>query len=86
MFSPGEALQAFRWFDEAGGWPDLFSVWERYLVIYVGAAAMWLIAKKLKKRHQLKVLLTFLRLADCLCFHWVVHKDSQYFWIEPRCI
>jgi hypothetical protein len=59
MFSPGEALQAFRWFDEAGGWPDLFSVWERYLVIYVGAAAMWLIAKKLKKRHQLKVFLTF---------------------------
>lgn len=52
--SPGEALQAFRWFDEAGGWPDLFSVWERGLVIYAGAAVMWLIAKRLKKRHQLK--------------------------------
>lgn len=52
--SPGEALQAFRWFDVTGGWPDLFAAWERYLVIYAGAAVMWLIAKKLKKRHQLK--------------------------------
>jgi microsomal prostaglandin-E synthase 2 len=58
VFSPGEALQAFQWFDVAGGWPELFSAWERYLVIYVGAAAMWLIAKRLKKRHQLKVIYT----------------------------
>ena len=70
IFSPGEALQAFRWFDVTGGWPDLFAAWERYLVIYAGAAVMWLIAKKLKKRHQLKVqkvLRTYLR--QCCRIH-----------------
>jgi len=52
--SPGEALDAFQWFDEVGNWPNLFKVWERYLVIYVGALAMYLIGKRLKKRHNLK--------------------------------
>nr|CAD7449354.1 unnamed protein product [Timema bartmani] len=49
-----EALQAFHWFSEVGEWDKLFSPWERSLVIYVGACAMWLIGKRLKKRHNLK--------------------------------
>jgi len=49
-----EALATFQWFDTAGNWPALFSTWERYLVIYFGAAVMWLIAKRLKKRHSIK--------------------------------
>ncbi|KAG5898251.1 hypothetical protein JTB14_029629 [Gonioctena quinquepunctata] len=49
-----EALQAFNWFSEVGEWENNFPSWERYLIIYVGASAMWLIGKRLKKRHGLK--------------------------------
>lgn len=52
--TPSESLEAFRWFDEVGDWPNLFQTWERYLVVYVGALAMYLIGKRLKKRHNLK--------------------------------
>jgi len=52
--SPGESLAAFQWFDEVGNWPELFKAWERYLVIYAGAAVMYIIGKRLKKRHNLK--------------------------------
>ena len=36
-----------------GDWARIFSSWERQLVIYVGAAAMYMIGKRLKKRHHL---------------------------------
>jgi len=52
--TPTEALAAFQWFDEVGDWPNLFQAWERYLVVYVGALVMYLIGKRLKKRHNLK--------------------------------
>lgn len=39
---------------QVGDWQTHFKSWERYLVIYVGASAMWLIGKRLKKRHNLK--------------------------------
>lgn len=52
--TPSEALQAFNWFDQVANWEEHFSTWERYLVIYVGALAMWIIGKRLKKRHGLK--------------------------------
>lgn len=45
-----EALQAFNWFSDVGEWEKNFPAWERYMMIYVGASAMWLIAKRLKKR------------------------------------
>lgn len=51
--TPSEALAAFQWFDTAGDWANHFSTWERYLVIYVGAAAMWLIGKRLKYKYGL---------------------------------
>ncbi|XP_069701067.1 prostaglandin E synthase 2 [Periplaneta americana] len=50
----GEALQAFTWFSEVGEWEKHFPAWERYLIIYVGAYAMWIIGKRLKKRYNLK--------------------------------
>merc|ERR1712117_687624 len=50
--TPSEALAAFQWFDTAGDWANHFSTWERYLVIYVGAAAMWLIGKRLKYKYD----------------------------------
>lgn len=49
-----EALQAFNYFSEVGEWEKNFPLWERLLVIYVGAAAMYFVAKRLKKRHNLK--------------------------------
>ncbi|CAH1961899.1 unnamed protein product [Acanthoscelides obtectus] len=49
-----EAFQAFNWFSEVGEWDKNFPSWERNLIIYVGAGAMWMIGKRLKKRHQLK--------------------------------
>ena len=52
--TPSESLQAFNWFDEMGDWPTHFEAWERYLVIYAGAAVMWLVGKRLKRRHNLK--------------------------------
>lgn len=45
-----EALQAFQWFSEVGEWDKHFATWERLLVVYVGAFAMWIISKRLKKR------------------------------------
>ncbi|KAH7977484.1 hypothetical protein HPB49_001891 [Dermacentor silvarum] len=45
-----EALQAFNYFSEVGEWEKNFPTWERLLVVYVGAAAMYFVAKRLKKR------------------------------------
>ena len=45
-----EALQAFNYFSEVGEWEKNFSQYERLFVIYVGATAMYLIGKRLKKR------------------------------------
>ncbi|KAI5701016.1 hypothetical protein M8J75_005285 [Diaphorina citri] len=49
-----EALQSFEWFSEVGEWDKHFSKWERLLMVYVGAYAMYYISKRLKKRHNLK--------------------------------
>jgi len=48
-----ESVEAFKMFDKNGDWERIFSYWERQLVIYVGAAAMYMIGKRLKKRHNL---------------------------------
>jgi microsomal prostaglandin-E synthase 2 len=42
--------QVFFFVLQAGEWEKHFSAWERYLVIYVGAYAMWIIGKRLKKK------------------------------------
>ncbi|XP_060535755.1 prostaglandin E synthase 2 [Cylas formicarius] len=49
-----EAFQAFNWFSEVGEWDRNFPPWERYLIVYVGASAMYLIGKRLKKKYHLK--------------------------------
>ncbi|CAG9558261.1 unnamed protein product [Danaus chrysippus] len=50
----GEALETFKWFEEVGGWKQSFPAWECALMVYVGAAAMWIISKRLKSRHNIK--------------------------------
>ncbi|KAJ8666892.1 hypothetical protein QAD02_008554 [Eretmocerus hayati] len=49
-----EAFQTFNWFSKVGHWEEYFPLWERAIMINVGALAMWLISKRLKKRHNLK--------------------------------
>ncbi|MCL4130975.1 UNVERIFIED_CONTAM: hypothetical protein GTU68_041166 [Idotea baltica] len=49
-----ESFQAFDWFSQVGNWEELFTTWERNLVIYVGSFAMYFIGKMLKKRHHLR--------------------------------
>uniref|UniRef100_D3TQP0 Putative prostaglandin E synthase 2 n=1 Tax=Glossina morsitans morsitans TaxID=37546 RepID=D3TQP0_GLOMM len=51
--SLGEAFETFEWFSEAGEWDIHFPKWERDLMVYVGATAMWTISKILKRRHNL---------------------------------
>jgi len=48
-----EAIDTFHWFSEAGDWKSNFSTWERLSAIYIGAVAMFFIAKRLKKRHKI---------------------------------
>jgi len=48
-----EALETFEWFSKAGEWDTNFPRWERNLMVYTGATAMYLISKRLKKRHNL---------------------------------
>ncbi|XP_015116060.1 prostaglandin E synthase 2 [Diachasma alloeum] len=49
-----EAYQTFNWFSEIGRWDEYFPAWERALMVNVGALAMWIIGKRLTKRHNLK--------------------------------
>lgn len=51
--SYGEARETFEWFSEVGQWSNYFPEWERSLMVHVGTFAMWLISKRLKKKHQL---------------------------------
>jgi len=48
-----EAKTTFHWFSKVGNWENMFSAYERTVAIHVGAIAMFLIAKRLKKRHNL---------------------------------
>lgn len=48
-----EALETFEWFSDVGEWDVHFPRWERNLMVYAGALAMWMISKRLKKRHGL---------------------------------
>lgn len=49
-----EAYKTFNWFSEVGKWEEYFPMWERLIIINIGAIAMWFISKRLKKRHNLK--------------------------------
>jgi microsomal prostaglandin-E synthase 2 len=49
-----ESLHTFETFSIVGEWDVHFPDWERVLVIYLGAFVMWIIGKRLKKRHGLK--------------------------------
>jgi microsomal prostaglandin-E synthase 2 len=48
-----EARETFEWFSECGQWNVYFPSWERDLMVHVGTVAMYLISKRLTKRHNL---------------------------------
>ncbi|XP_076436452.1 prostaglandin E synthase 2-like [Babylonia areolata] len=52
--TPSEALQAFHYFSEVGQWDQNFSTPERLMVIYTGAAVMYILGKILRKKYNLK--------------------------------
>ncbi|KAL5280972.1 Su(P) family protein [Megaselia abdita] len=49
----GESVETFNWFSDAGEWHIYFPKWERDLMVYAGAVAMWGISKLLIKKHKL---------------------------------
>ncbi|KAK7094601.1 hypothetical protein V1264_006135 [Littorina saxatilis] len=51
--TPSEAVDAFKYFSEVGEWEKNFSTPERVMVIYVGAMAMYLLGKMLRKKYHL---------------------------------
>jgi len=71
----GESLDSFRWFSKFGNWEENFPTWERVFVVYVGAAAMYFIGKRLKKKHSLKPDVRQ-SLYDS-CNEWLRGKGSQ---------
>ncbi|CAO1298096.1 unnamed protein product [Diamesa hyperborea] len=50
----GESLETFEWFSDIGQWSEYFPQWERNLMVYAGTVAMWLISKRLTKKHRLE--------------------------------
>ncbi|CAB3406463.1 unnamed protein product [Caenorhabditis bovis] len=48
-----ESLETFKWFEKVGEWHRTFPDWERVLAVYIGAAAMFLLSKTLKKKHNI---------------------------------
>ncbi|KAH9514530.1 Prostaglandin E synthase 2 [Bulinus truncatus] len=48
-----EALQAFNYFSVVGEWEQNFTALERYIVIYVGSAVMYVMGKILKTKYKL---------------------------------
>ncbi|XP_029656115.1 prostaglandin E synthase 2 [Octopus sinensis] len=51
--TPSEALQAFKYFENVGDWGNNFSKFECFFIVHIGAAAMYFVAKMLKKKHKL---------------------------------
>ncbi|WKY15338.1 hypothetical protein Q1695_000656 [Nippostrongylus brasiliensis] len=49
----GESMETFEWFSKYGEWEIHFSTFSRLLAKYVGAFMMFLIAKRLKTRHNI---------------------------------
>lgn len=75
--TPSEALQAFNYFSQVGEWEANFSFFDRLVVIYVGAIAMYFVGKILKKRHNLNEDVR-LSLYEA-CREWVKSLENQPF-------
>ncbi|OAF65996.1 Microsomal prostaglandin E synthase 2 [Intoshia linei] len=52
--TPKESLEAFRYFSKCGDWDTKFSSFEKNSMIYLGSMIMYVIGKRLSKKHNLK--------------------------------
>jgi len=73
-----ESLQAFNNFSDMGKWNEHFSTFERLTAIYLGSAAMWLIAKRLKKKYNLKDDVRESLYDDCRMWMKAIGKERQF--------
>ncbi|XP_054156480.1 prostaglandin E synthase 2-like isoform X2 [Oppia nitens] len=73
-----ESLRSFRHFSLIGDWDNNFKLWEKYLCLYVGSGAMWLIAKRLKKRHRLSDDVRTSLYDSCAKWTKAVGKDRKF--------
>lgn len=48
-----EALETYNWFAELGKWDLIYPNWIKDVMVHAGAIYMFLISKRLKKRHHL---------------------------------
>lgn len=48
-----QSLNTFRWFSQAGDWEQIFPWYQRWIIVYVGAVVMRVVAERLKTKHKL---------------------------------
>ncbi|XP_022920268.2 prostaglandin E synthase 2 [Onthophagus taurus] len=77
--TPEQAFQAFNWFSDTGEWDKHFPAWERYMMVYVGAVAMWLISKRLKAKYNLKEDVRLSLYDECNKFAKAIHLKGTSF-------
>lgn len=49
-----ESYRSFEKFSKVGNWEEYFPFWQRWVMINVGAVAMWWLGDRLKRKYQLK--------------------------------
>lgn len=49
-----ESHRSFEHFSKVGHWEEYFPIWQRWIMINVGAVAMWWLGDSLKKKYMLK--------------------------------
>lgn len=48
-----QSLNTFRWFSQAGDWEQIFPWYQRWVIVYVGAVVMRVVAGRLKRKYNL---------------------------------
>jgi len=48
-----QSLNTFRWFSQAGDWEQIFPWYQRWIIVYVGAIVMRVVAGRLKRKYNL---------------------------------
>ncbi|CAF3972137.1 unnamed protein product [Rotaria sp. Silwood2] len=48
-----QSLNTFLWFSKAGDWEQIFPWYQRWIIVYVGAIVMRVVAERLKKKYNL---------------------------------
>lgn len=73
-----ESYRSFQHFSVIGDWDHNFKPWEKYLCVYLGSTAMYLIGKRLKKKHHLNEEVRESLYNDCRRWLKAVGKDRKF--------